>query len=142
MAVGDIIKDQNMIVEVFTVKADEDIELGEVVYNDGNGILAATTSVKGPYFLALHKHTYATSKTEPSDPALAAHDIRCLVAGVGVAQAKPASATVNGCYVELSTTAGEVTYSDATLFSDPCGIALQAVATTGTSCKVLFGTFP
>ena len=31
-----------LVIEEFTVKADEDIEKGEVVYNDGNGILAAS----------------------------------------------------------------------------------------------------
>jgi hypothetical protein len=139
MTAGDIMKDQNMIVEEFTVKSSEDIELGEVVYNDGNGILAATTGVTGPYFMALQAHTYSDPDPEAGQ---ATHDIRCLVAGVGDCQAKPASATVKGKYVELSTTAGEVTLSDATAFTDICGIAMEAVATTGTDCKVLFGTFP
>ena len=130
---GKAVKEENLIVEVFTVKSSEDIELGEIVVNDGNGILAATTSHVGPYFVAMEDHDYS----EVDD-----HDIRCGVVGLFDVQAKPASAIVKGCYVEMSTTAGEVTDSDETAFDDIVGIGMEAAATTATHCLVLLGTFP
>jgi len=45
MAAGDIIKEALLVVEKVTVKASEDIEIGEVIYNDGNGFLAAPNSI-------------------------------------------------------------------------------------------------
>jgi len=142
MTVGGIMKDQNFIVEVFTVKASEDIELGETVVNDGSGLIAATSSHLGPYFMALQAHTYASPDPEEGQ---SDHDIRALVVGVGDCQAKPAAALVKGRYVELSTTAGEVTifdYSGPGNWYDVSGISLEAVATTGTDAKVLFGHMP
>jgi len=135
LAAGDILKNENLIVEVFTAKDSEDLELGEIVYNDGNGILAATSAAKGPYFMAMEAHTYTTD----SD-----HEIPCVVVGYCDVQAKPANALVEGRYVEMSTTAGEVTLFDyaSGVFTDIVGIGMEAVATTGTDAYVLLGTYP
>jgi hypothetical protein len=135
MAAGDIVKEQNLIVEVFTVKANEDVEKGEIVWNDGNGVLAAGTTAKGPYFMALEAHDYSEATS---------HEIKCVVAGAVEVQAKPAAAIKKGQYVELSTADGEVTLFDysAGVFSDIVGIALEDAATTATTCKILLGTFP
>jgi len=133
MTAGDIIKEENLIVEVFTVKSEEDIELGEVVYNDGNGVLAATNAALGPYFLALEAHDYS----EVSD-----HDIMCLVAGIGDTQTEIANNTVVGRYVEIGLNAGEVTcfdYSSPGNWYDVVGIAMEATTTANSDCKVLFG---
>ena len=132
MTAGDVQKEGNLIVEVFTVKSSEDIELGEVVQNDGSGILAASNAVKGPYFLALEAHTYADES---------AHDIICLVAGQGDTQGEIATAVVNGRYVEIGLAAGEVTlwdYSSGT-FEQRVGIGVEAAATTATEVEVLYG---
>jgi hypothetical protein len=133
MAVGDIMKEQNLIVEKMTVKTNEDIELGEIVVNDGNGLIAATSSHLGPFFVALEVHDYS----EVSD-----HDIKVGVVGLFDVQAVPAAATVVGRYVEMSTTAGAVTpwdYSSPGAEYERVGIAMEVAATTVTSCKVLLG---
>jgi len=72
MTAGDILKGQLLVVETFTVKASEDIELGEVVYNDGNGVLAAPNTATGPFMGALEPHDYSEE---------ASHEVECLVAG-------------------------------------------------------------
>lgn len=123
-------KTQNLIVETFDVKSGESIELGEIVVVD-SGVLAATTAHKGPYFVALALSTAAVPATIP-----------CGVAGEFQVQAKPAGAIEKGDYVEISTTAGEVTLSDCTAFTDVVGIAMEAAATTATYLRVLLGHFP
>jgi methyl coenzyme M reductase subunit C len=133
MTVGYPTKTGNLIVETFTVKTNEDIELGEIVVNDGNGILAATSSTKGPYFGALEAHDYS----EVSE-----HDIPCVVVGEMDVQAVPAAATVKGRWVEMSTTSGAITifdYSSPGDWFDVVGIAMEVAATTATDCKVLLG---
>ena len=45
MAAGDILKEAGLVVESFTVKANEDIEKGELVVNDGNGIIHVNENV-------------------------------------------------------------------------------------------------
>ena len=55
MAAGDILKEALLVIEAFTVKSNEDIEKGEIVYNDGNGILAAPNTAVGPFFMALEE---------------------------------------------------------------------------------------
>src|SRR4030042_59270 len=130
MAVGDIKKEANLIVEVFPVKTGESIEVGEVVVGDSGGI-AATTAHTGPYFVALDVSAAAVPAS-----------IRCVVAGEVIVQAVPASAIEKGDYVELSTTTGEVTLSDKTAYTDIVGIAMEAAATTATSLRVLLGHGP
>lgn len=125
-------KTSNLIIESFTVKTDEDIELGEIV-NVNAGIVAAVTAATGPYFVALAEHDYS----EVSD-----HSVPCGVVGYFQVQAAVASAIEKGDYVELSTTAGAVTLSDSTAFTDIVGIAMEAAATTATYLTILMGSGP
>jgi len=83
-----------LVIEEFTVQVDEDIEKGEVVYNDGNGILAAAAGAKGPFIVALDAHDYSAETS---------HGVRCVVA-----QKKLGNAVKQGQYVEVSSTDGEL----------------------------------
>ena len=137
MVAGNILKEEGLIIEEFTVKANEDIEKGEIVYNDGNGILAASTSAKGPFFMALKAHDYSEETT---------HKVRCVVAGAVVVQKKGASGGgKQGQYVEISATDGEVAlfdYATPGLFSDIVGTLLADAADADTTAKVLLGHYP
>jgi hypothetical protein len=58
MTAGDIIRTGDLVIDEVTVKANEDIELGEMVVDDGNGYLAATAALAAlskPY-VALDAH--------------------------------------------------------------------------------------
>ena len=106
MAAGKVIKEEGLVVEEFTVKANEDIEKGELVYNDGNEILAAPNTVTGPVFMALEDHDYSEETT---------HKVRCVVKGAVEAQKVAGSGGgKKGQAVMISATAGEVT-----LYVDP-----------------------
>jgi hypothetical protein len=101
MAAGDILKEQLLVVEAFTVKADEDVEKGELVYNDGNGILAAPNTAVGPFMMALEDHDYSEETS---------HVVECVVAGCVEAQKVSGSGGgKKGQGVMVSATAGEVT---------------------------------
>ena len=106
MAAGDILKEEGLVVEEFTVKANEDIEEGEIIYNDGNGVLAAPNTVTGPFFMALQDHDYSAETT---------HKIRAVVKGaVEVQKVSGSGGGKKGQGVMVSATAGEVT-----LYVDP-----------------------
>ena len=81
MALGDVFS-PNFIIEKVTVKANEDIEKGEFVCNDGNGFVAATAALAALNRpgVALDAHDYS----EETD-----HTIRVLFEGVVEAQKKP-----------------------------------------------------
>lgn len=101
MAAGGILKEQLLVVEEFTVKANEDIEKGEIVYNDGNGILAAPNTTVGPFMMALSDHDYSEETV---------HKVPCVVMGCVEAQKVSASGGgKKGQRVMISATAGEVT---------------------------------
>ena len=101
MAAGGILKEQLLVVEEFTVKANEDIEKGELVYNDGNGILAAPNTAVGPFMMALEDHDYSEETV---------HKIPCVLVGCVEAQKVSASGGgKKGQRVMISATAGEVT---------------------------------
>jgi len=101
MAAGDILKEESLIIEEFDVKLNEDIEKGEVVYNDGNGILAAPNTVTGPFYVALKDHDYSAETT---------HRVRCVVSGcVEVQKVAASGGGKKGQAVMISATAGEVT---------------------------------
>jgi predicted RecA/RadA family phage recombinase len=100
MTAGDILKGQLLVVETFTVKASEDIELGEVVYNDGNGVLAAPNTATGPFMVALEAHDYSEESS---------HEVECLVAGCVEVQKKTGTAIEKGQAIMVSSDAGEVT---------------------------------
>lgn len=104
MAAGDVLKEGLLVIEEFTVKADEDIEKGEVVYNDGNGILAASAGVKGPFMVALESHDYSEETS---------HTVRCGVSGQFEVQKKTGGgAGKQGQFIEISATAGEIALWD------------------------------
>ena len=101
MAAGAILKEQLLVVEEYTVKASEDIEKGEIVYNDGNGILAAPNTATGPFMMALQSHDYSEEST---------HKVTCVQTGCVEAQKVSGSGGgKKGQAVMISATAGEVT---------------------------------
>ena len=133
MTAGDVLKEGLLVIEEFTVKADEDIEKGEAVYNDGNGILAASAGVKGPFMVALEAHDYSEET---------AHKVRCVVSGCVVVQKKSGNAVKQGQYVEVSTTAGELDIWDYTTpgdWFDVVGEAAKDAADTDTEIAVWVG---
>ena len=101
MGAGGVLKEQLLVIEEFTVKANEDIEKGEIVYNDGNGILAAPNTAVGPFMMALQSHDYSEETT---------HKVSCVVVGCVEAQKVSGSGGgKKGQAVMISATAGEVT---------------------------------
>lgn len=104
MAAGEILKEANLVVEEFTVKANEDVEKGEIVWNDGNGILAASAGDKGPFFMVLEAHDYSEET---------AHRVRCVVSGcVECQKVSGSGGGKKGQFVEVSGTDGEVALFD------------------------------
>lgn len=99
--VGDIVKEALLVVEDVTVKDSEDIEKGEVIYNDGAGFLARpNTAFEETSYIALEAHDYS----EVSN-----HVIRAALSGCITVQKTSASAIKEGQKVMISSTAGEVT---------------------------------
>jgi len=134
LTVGSILKEQLLVIEEFTVKANEDIEKGEIVYNDGNGILAATNTAKGPFMVALQDHDYSEETT---------HKIRCGVSGCFEAQKISGSGGgKQGQYVEVSATAGELQLFDYTTpgnWYDVVGELQEDAADADTTAKIWIG---
>ena len=149
MAAGDILKEALLVIEPFTVKANEDIEKGELCVDDGNGILAATAALAtaGKAVMALEAHDYS----ETTD-----HAIECVVVGYVEAQKVTGSgAARKGDKLTISTTAGEVTkfvkgdapasYAEATMqtaLDTNLGVVGTAMATSldaDTTQKLLLG---
>lgn len=103
MAAGDILKEAGLVVEQFTVKSGEDIEKGELCYDDGNGLLAvtATAAAGAKVVMALEDHDYSEQTT---------HVISCVVRGFVVAQKVSGSGAAGKLEkLMISATAGEVT---------------------------------
>ncbi|MDT8782524.1 MAG: hypothetical protein IAX22_07785 [Candidatus Bathyarchaeota archaeon] len=103
MAAGDILKEADLVVEQFTVKASEDIEKGELCYDDGNGLLAATAAAAAgtKVVMALEAHDYSEVST---------HVISCVVKGFVIAQKVSGSGAASKLdKITISGTAGEVT---------------------------------
>jgi len=101
MVAGGILKEKLKVIEDFTVKLNEDIERGEIVYNDGNGILAAPNTAVGPFMVALKAHDYS-EETE--------HKINCgLVGCYEVQKVSGSGGGKKGQAVMIIATAGEVT---------------------------------
>ena len=101
MAAGDIINTNGLQIIEVTVKASEDIELGEFVVDDGNGFLAATAALAALSTpgVALDAHDYSEESV---------HTIRVGVKGVFEAQKKANSGAVfKGNKLTISSTAGE-----------------------------------
>lgn len=101
MTVGSILKEQLLVIEEYTVKADEDIEKGEIVYNDGNGILAAPSTAVAPFMMALQSHDYSEETI---------HKVACVLVGcIEVQKVSGSGGGEKGQAVMVSGTAGEVT---------------------------------
>jgi len=149
MAAGDILKEALLVVEEFTIKANEDIEKGELVVDDGAGIIVASAALAaaGKAMMALEAHDYS----EETD-----HDINCVVVGYVEAQKVTGSgAARKGDKLMISGTAGEVTkfvkadapaaYAEATIQANydlNLGVVGTAIAITldaTTTQKMLLG---
>jgi len=134
MAAGDILKEQGLVVETFTVAADEDIEKGEIVRETGAGIAAAAATEKGPFYMAMEDHVYA----DETD-----HDIECVVRGyVEVQKAAAAGAAEKGQWLEISATAGKVQVFDYTTpgaWYEVVGEAMEASLDADTTQKLRLG---
>ena len=103
MTAGDILKQQLLATTVLTVKSSEDIELGELVCDDGsgNGIIAATAALKADgmiVYMATVAHVYA----DETD-----HDIVCVEVGYVEVQKKTGNDIKKGTQVIVSATSGE-----------------------------------
>ncbi|MBA7712034.1 hypothetical protein ES703_121002 [subsurface metagenome] len=104
-----------------------------MVYNDGNGILAASAGVKGPFMVALEAHDYSEETI---------HKVRCVVSGCVVAQKKSGNAVKQGQYVEVSSTDGELDiwdYATPGDWFDVVGEAAKDAADTNTEVAVWVG---
>ena len=100
MAAGSILKEQLLVIEEYSVKADEDIEKGEILYNDGNGVLAAPNTVSGPFMMSLEAHDYSEESS---------HTVTCMLVGcVEVQKVSGSGGGKKGQAVMISGTAGEV----------------------------------
>jgi hypothetical protein len=101
MAAGDILRESGLIVEEVAVKLNEDIEKGELIYNDGDGFLAMpNTVVDAKAYVALEDHDYSEET---------AHNIGALFHGKVTAQKVAGTAIKEGQRLMISATAGEVT---------------------------------
>jgi len=101
LAAGSILKEQLLVIEEYTVKSNEDIEKGEILYNDGNGVLSAPNTATGPFLMALEAHDYSEESS---------HKITCVLVGCVEAQKVSGSGGgKKGQAVMISATAGEVT---------------------------------
>jgi hypothetical protein len=146
MTVGDIIRTGDLVIDEVTVKANEDIELGEMVVDDGNGYLAATAALAAlskPY-VALDAHDYSEESV---------HTIRVGVKGVFEVQKTASNGAIRkGNKLTLDSTAGEVkvfsmadvtatvneTTVEAALLANQAafGEAYENVLTAATSVKI------
>lgn len=118
MTAGSILKEQLLVIEAYTVKANEDIEKGEIVYNAGDGILAAPNTANGPFMMALEAHDYSEETN---------HKVACVLVGCVEAQKVSGSGGgKKGQPVMVSATAGEVT-----LFVKGAAPASDTYATAG-----------
>ncbi|MCW4013756.1 MAG: hypothetical protein NWF07_12335 [Candidatus Bathyarchaeota archaeon] len=126
MAAGSILKEQLLVIEEYTVKASEDIEKGEILYNDGNGVLAAPSTANGPFLMSLEAHDYSEEST---------HSITCVLMGcVEVQKVSGSGGGKKGQAVMISGTAGEVT-----LFVKGDAPAAYAEATVQTALDTNIG---
>ena len=136
MSAGDILREEDLIVEALTVKSGEDIEKGEICFNDGAGMIAASisTTVLGPYYMALVDHDYSAEST---------HVIGFVKKGFVEVQKSGATAILEGEYVEIGSTAGEVQVSDLSVGEyQGVGACTETIGTTETTVKIHLGQMP
>jgi len=138
MAVGDILKESSPAptVEYFTVKSGQDIEKGEICVVD-SGLTAAASGVKGPYYMATDDYVEATYTAGTyTDPMRKAGQVGAVKLGYVCAQLKANSGALEkGDYLELSSTTGELQYSDVSSEYEVVGVCEEAVTDT-TQCYV------
>jgi len=105
MTAGQITREALLVVEKLLVKLNEDIELGEVIYDDGAGFLVAPSTVQdAKLYVAIEAHDYS----EESE-----HYIRAVLIGCVTVQKIAGTALRKGDRVVVGGTAGEVTlYAD------------------------------
>jgi len=135
MVAGGILKEALQVIEEFDVKTNEDIEKGEIVFNDGNGILAASNTDKGPFMVAIEDHDYSEETI---------HKVKCGVSGCYEVQKATGAGTggKKGQYVEISATAGEVQIFDYTTpgnWYDVVGELEEDAADADTTAKIWLG---
>ena len=147
MAAGDILKEALLVVETFPVKAGASIAKGELVVDDGAGIVVATAALAaaGKAMMALMASVAAVPAT-----------IQCVV--VGFVEAKKVAATGaarKGDKLMVSGTAGAVTkfvkadapaaYAEATIQANydlnlgVVGTATETTLDATTTQKMLLG---
>lgn len=146
MAAGDVLKEQNLVTEKFTVKSGEDIEKGEICIVN-SGLVAATSTDVGPYYMSLQEHDYVdgSSLIHTDGKVVKDHVISAVKVGYVEAQAKPASTIEKGDYLGISTTTGEVTLLAVTAGANEAyivGVAEAAGLTTDTTVKMTVGQMP
>ena len=101
MTLGAVNREQLLVVEEVTVKASEDIEKGELIYNDGSGFLAMpNTVVNAKAYVALEDHDYSEK---------ASHTITAALVGCVTVQKKTGTAVKKGQRLMVSSDVGEVT---------------------------------
>lgn len=78
MTQGDILKEQGLIVQKFTIKADTDITRGMLYYDDGAGLIVVTAALSAlsKVVMATETHVYATDTTDGVP-----HTVPCVVKG-------------------------------------------------------------
>ena len=146
MAVGDILKEQNLVVERFTVKSGEDIEKGEICIVN-SGLVAAGSTDVGPFYMSMQEHDYVdgSSLIHTDGKVVKDHVIAAVKVGYVEAQATIASTIEKGDYLGVSSTAGELTLLAVTAGSNEAyivGVAEAAGLTTDTTVKVTIGQAP
>jgi predicted RecA/RadA family phage recombinase len=100
MTAGDILREAGLIVENVTVKNAEDIEKGELIYNDTNGFLAMpNTVVNAKAYVALEEHDYSAESV---------HTIGAALKGKITVQKVAGTAIKEGQKVMIGGTAGEI----------------------------------
>jgi len=148
MAVGDIFKEQNLVVERFTVKSGEDIEKGEICIVN-SGLVAAGSTDVGPFYMSMQEHDYVDGSglIHTDGKVVCDHVIAAVKLGYVEAQATFAASPTpeKGDYLGVSATPGEVCLLAVTAGSNEAyvvGIVEAATATTETTVKMTVGQMP
>lgn len=143
MAVGDQIKEALMVTEKVLVKLNEDIEKGEVIYNDGNGFLAApNTVVNAKLYVAREAHDYSAATTAGQDHYIRASPMGCIavqkIAGVAVKEGQLAMVGSTDGEVTLFTQPGAPTGGPTQYYTSGIESSLQTALDKD---RIILGTF-
>ena len=105
MSAGAILKEQLLATSKLLVKASEDVRLGELVCDDGAGLVAATATLIADgkvVYMSTEEHVYATEELAGDD-----HYIVCVEVGYVEVIKKTGNDIKKGSRVIVSATAGE-----------------------------------